>query len=103
MVRRWLYSSFSFRSSSFTWSSRPMIRSRVPAFSRLVDCMKRGMSNANCSTKELSSCWPALRPEASVTFRSLFLPDRSTTIPLESSRRIRGGRTEPSRWALPGR
>ena len=79
------------------------MRRRVAAFSLPVDCMNRGMSRASCSTKELSSCWPALRPEASVTFKSLFLPDRSTMIPLDSSRRSRGGRMEPSRWAWEGR
>ena len=65
--------------------------------------MNLGILSANSSTKELSRVCPALRPRVSVTFRSLFLPERSTTMPLESSTRSFGGITEPSRAAWEGR
>ena len=74
----------------------------MSAFSLLVDCMNLGILRANSSTKELSRVCPALRPRVSVTFRSLFFPERSTTTPLLSSMRIRGGITEPSRTAWEG-
>lgn len=51
----------------------------------------------------MGSCCPALWPVGSATFKAEFLPDRSTTSPLESSRRILGGITDPSRVGALGR
>ena len=65
--------------------------------------MNLGRSSANCSTNSFKSCCPAFLPCGSVTFKSLFLPLRSTTKPFDITICKFGGITDPSLSACEGR
>ena len=90
-------------SMAVSCSPTPMIFSRVSALSRSLASMKRGRSSASTSTNSFNNCCPARRPVGSVTVRVLFLPRRSTTMPLDRVTFRWGGVMAPSRAAAAGR
>ena len=79
-----------------------MILSSVLAFSLAVCSRNFGKFNANSSTNESNNCCPAFIPLGSVTFKSEFLPLRSTIKPFDNSTLKLGGFIEPSRIAWLG-
>ena len=99
--RSW-YLVFSSISSWTSWSPTPIIWRSVVAFSLLVISINFGRSRASSSTKLSSNFWPALFPLGSITFRSLFLPLRSTIRPFDSVILRLGGIVDPSRCACEG-